>query len=53
MEDFIAFTVLWVFGLAIVLSILKAIWVNIGCIFIGVVVLLISAIMFFSLGLHF
>jgi len=50
MENFIEFTVFWVFGLAIVLSILKMIWQNIGCIFIGVVVLIISAIMYFSLG---
>jgi hypothetical protein len=53
MENFIAFTFLWVVALAIVLSILNTIWKNIGCIFIGAVVCLISAIMFLSLGLHF
>ena len=53
MADFIVFTMYWVFLLIIVIAILNAIWKNIGCIFIGVMILLVSLIMFKSFGMHF
>lgn len=52
-ENFMWFTITWVMILVVILAIINTVWKNIGCIFVGAVILIVSLIMFLATGHHF
>ena len=49
-EHFMWFTITWVMILVVILAVINTIWKNIGCIFVGAVILIVSIIMYLALG---
>ena len=52
-EHFMWFTIAWVMVLVVILAIINTIWKNIGCIFIGAVIILVSMVFYLISGHHF
>lgn len=53
MADFMMLTIYLVLAIMVVIAIANTVWKNIGCIFIGGCLLMVSLILFKALGMHF